>query len=175
MEVPLYQLTEDEVLDAARFRAARADAALSVAERYGGRLLAISLGSLELVEGDKHPPMLILQHWPSRQGFDQFYQSADYQPLKEERHRLHGRGFSYSGACRAPQPTEPLPRLVLGFGRGDCVSSQSDRPSAGAHVGLLLTSRSINLLASAGGGGLIDVQDCSESAHPPRHRAHERW
>jgi uncharacterized protein (DUF1330 family) len=63
-----------------------ARAALPLVERHGGELLGVSLGTLEVVEGDWHPPILIIHRWPSKAAFRNFYESEEYEPLRSLRH-----------------------------------------------------------------------------------------
>jgi uncharacterized protein (DUF1330 family) len=54
-------------------------------ERRGGRYLARS-AAIELVEGDRQPPqILLIIEWPSKQAADEFYDSDEYRPYREAR------------------------------------------------------------------------------------------
>ena len=54
--------------------------------RYGGRIIAVSGAGAELIEGEGDPPLIILHRWESRAGFDAFWRSPEYEPLRRLRH-----------------------------------------------------------------------------------------
>lgn len=54
--------------------------------QYGGRIIAISLPKARVLEGDWEPPLLVLHRWESEERFDEFWRSAEYQPIKRLRH-----------------------------------------------------------------------------------------
>lgn len=53
---------------------------------YGGRILAISHRGCRPLEGDWHPDLLVVHRWDNTARFDEFWNSADYAPLKKLRH-----------------------------------------------------------------------------------------
>ena len=54
--------------------------------RYGGRFLSAS-GRTEVIEGDWDPAILVIHEWPTRAAFHAWYQSEEYRPWREMRHR----------------------------------------------------------------------------------------
>jgi uncharacterized protein (DUF1330 family) len=81
---PLYQVTEIDVPDRDRF-VEYARAALPLVERPRGELRGVSLGTVEVVERDWHPPLLIIHRWPSQEAFRDSYESEEYEPLRSLR------------------------------------------------------------------------------------------
>jgi uncharacterized protein (DUF1330 family) len=55
-------------------------------ERYGGETLGFSDGSPEPVEGNWRPGSIVVQQWPDRAAFLEFFHSPAYQPLARLRH-----------------------------------------------------------------------------------------
>jgi len=54
-------------------------------ERHGGRYLTRT-ASIDLIEGDRTPPQIILViEWPSKEAAMGFYESDEYRPLLEMR------------------------------------------------------------------------------------------
>ena len=54
-------------------------------ERHGGRYLARG-GEVEVLEGDWEPQRRVILEFESMERFRQFYDSAEYAPLKRLRH-----------------------------------------------------------------------------------------
>jgi len=54
--------------------------------RYGGHILATSAAGVRVLEGDWEPNLLVVHRWRSRAGFEAFWSSAEYQPVKQLRH-----------------------------------------------------------------------------------------
>jgi uncharacterized protein (DUF1330 family) len=80
----LYQLTEIRVADIGKLRE-YGRRAMVLVERYGGRLLTFSTSGCGEVVLEGHWPdntILILHQWPSRESFDAFYSSNDYNEIK---------------------------------------------------------------------------------------------
>jgi uncharacterized protein (DUF1330 family) len=55
-------------------------------EQYGGETLGFSAGSPEPVEGNWRPSSVVVQQWPDRAAFLEFFHSPAYQPLARLRH-----------------------------------------------------------------------------------------
>ena len=83
-EKPLYLFAHIDVRDPAKMRRYAIEAPPMV-ERFGGRVIAISVGSLKVIEGAWRPEVLALHRWPSLEAFQTFYDSDEYQPLKDLR------------------------------------------------------------------------------------------
>ena len=58
-----------------------------VMRRYGGRIIAVSQPHVRVIEGDWQPDLLVIHRWQDSQHFDEFWNSAEYAPLKELRHQ----------------------------------------------------------------------------------------
>ena len=84
-EKPLYLVADIDVRNPEAMRR-YAHEAPPMVERFGGRVIAISIGSLEVIEGAWRPGVLALHRWPSLQAFQRFYDSEEYKPLKDLRH-----------------------------------------------------------------------------------------
>lgn len=54
--------------------------------RYGGRILGVSAAGARVVEGDWDPQLLVIHRWDSEAGFDAFFASPEYEPIKQLRH-----------------------------------------------------------------------------------------
>jgi uncharacterized protein (DUF1330 family) len=74
----------DEVKDAAGFEEYRVKVGPMI-DRYGGRYLAA--GPAQHAEGDWRPGVIALIEFPSMERLLEWYDSAEYQPLKELRMR----------------------------------------------------------------------------------------
>jgi len=56
-----------------------------IIERRGGRYLART-GRVEAVEGESAPTTtVVLLEWPSKEAADEFYESEEYRPYREQR------------------------------------------------------------------------------------------
>jgi uncharacterized protein (DUF1330 family) len=58
-----------------------------VIESFGGEVVAIKMAP-EPVEGEQRPVAIAIQRWPSEQAFRTAYDSDEYAPWKELRHRV---------------------------------------------------------------------------------------
>lgn len=56
--------------------------AIPILQRWGAEILAICPPNAETVEGDPTSRTLIVHSWPSVERFNEFYASAEYQPVK---------------------------------------------------------------------------------------------
>jgi uncharacterized protein (DUF1330 family) len=75
-----------EISDPAAFDQYR-DQVIPLVERYGGKYLAVT-DQAEALEGDWTPhPLLVLIQFESMERLQEWYNSSDYEPLKELRHR----------------------------------------------------------------------------------------
>lgn len=77
---PIYLLIELDVRDREAMTRYAAKAQPLV-ERYGGRIVGMSITGGEVIEGDSRPRVLSVHRWPARSDFDAFYESHEYQPL----------------------------------------------------------------------------------------------
>jgi uncharacterized protein (DUF1330 family) len=84
-QLPAYQVTELRVRDREKM-VAYGRGVLPIVARHGGAVLGVSLGTLEVVEGDWRPPLLFVHRWPSRETFHAFYASDEYAPWRALRH-----------------------------------------------------------------------------------------
>lgn len=83
---PAYLVAELEVHDAeAAARYARE--VRPVMARYGGRILATSLRHARVIEGESRSSVLAVHRWTSQAAFDDFFASAEYEPLRRLRRR----------------------------------------------------------------------------------------
>jgi uncharacterized protein (DUF1330 family) len=83
---PMYLVAELQVRDAAQL-GQYAEFVQPLMARYGGRILAVSAGPADVIEGGRPPSVRVIHRWDSRAGFDAFYRSEEYRPLKAMRQR----------------------------------------------------------------------------------------
>jgi uncharacterized protein (DUF1330 family) len=81
-----YLIIDVEILDPDGFARYVSGHRASV-EEYGGRFL-VAGGPFESLEGNYAPRLIVIQEWPSRARFHEWYASAAYAPWKELRHRV---------------------------------------------------------------------------------------
>ncbi len=78
-------IAELRVRDAAKLRRYAAEVA-PLMSAYGGRIVATSVRGEEVLEGDRPPALHVVHEWESREQFDAFWRSAEYEPLRALRH-----------------------------------------------------------------------------------------
>jgi uncharacterized protein (DUF1330 family) len=55
--------------------------------RFGGRVIAVSQPVRRVLEGEWAADLLVLHRWDSERGFEEFWASSEYEPIKELRLR----------------------------------------------------------------------------------------
>jgi len=83
--MPAYVIADIEVTDPVAFEDYRQRVPATIAA-YGGRYLARG-GKTEVLEGDWSPKRCVLLEFPSLAQFKAWWNSAEYQPLRELRER----------------------------------------------------------------------------------------
>jgi len=78
-----YIIAQAAVTDAARYEAYKKLAQLAV-EKYGGRYV-VRGGATHLLEGDWHPPRLVILEFESADQAQRFYDSPEYQAARNAR------------------------------------------------------------------------------------------
>jgi uncharacterized protein (DUF1330 family) len=78
-----YIIAQAAVTDAARYEGYKKLAQLAV-EKYGGRYV-VRGGATHLLEGDWHPPRLVILEFDSADQARRFYDSPEYQAAKSAR------------------------------------------------------------------------------------------
>jgi uncharacterized protein (DUF1330 family) len=78
-----YAVVNVRVTDPDRYAEYRAKAPDTIA-RYGGKYLARG-GAVEVLEGDWHPQRLVILEFESMERLREWYDSAEYAPLKQQR------------------------------------------------------------------------------------------
>lgn len=95
---PMYLVAELTVHD--REKLLRYAAAVQpIMARHGGRILGVSAGGARVVEGDWDPQLLVIHRWDSEAGFDAFWESPEYQPVKRLRHEACDSRIAVFGAA----------------------------------------------------------------------------
>lgn len=80
---PYYLIFDAEIHDPDRYRV-YAERVQPLIEAAGGTFL-IQGGAYQLYEGDWHPSRVAVMAFPSKEAWDQFYFSEEYQPIKQIR------------------------------------------------------------------------------------------
>ena len=102
----MFMLADMKVRDLAALRRYATEVQPLMA-RHGGAILTISTSPPQAVEGDWRSDVVVIQRWRSAADFEEFWDSADYQPLKQLRH----------AACETRIVRfEGLPPAALGLG-----------------------------------------------------------
>lgn len=78
-----YVIAQAEVGDPARYEDYKRLAQVAV-ERYGGRYV-VRGGTIEVLEGDWHPPRLVILEFDSMQAAQAFYDSPEYRAARAAR------------------------------------------------------------------------------------------
>lgn len=85
-EPPAYLVVLGEVLDRPAFMQGYVSKLPPVYEQYGGEYLAVGGGpSIVVLEGQYTPPSYVISKWQSMKAARDFWNSAEYAPLKEAR------------------------------------------------------------------------------------------
>ena len=74
--MPVYLISDITVLDRTAFEAYRTRAAPVIA-KFGGRYL-VRGGAVSVLEGDRHPTMLVVVEFPDKAAAEAWYASPEY-------------------------------------------------------------------------------------------------
>jgi uncharacterized protein (DUF1330 family) len=75
-----------------------------VMARYGGRIAGVSAAGAEVLEGDWRPQLIVVHTWRSRADFDAFWNSEEYEPLRQLRHSACDSRIAVFDAFIPPSP-----------------------------------------------------------------------
>ena len=71
---------------------------------YGGRIIAMSTRGAEVIEGAGEPALHAVHEWESRAGFEAFWRSAEYAPIRALRHDACDTRIVVFDASAGPAP-----------------------------------------------------------------------
>ena len=57
------------------------DRGVPIVESFGGKVIAVSESPPDSVEADWKPQFVVVQQWPSKERFYEFYRSEEYQSV----------------------------------------------------------------------------------------------
>ena len=83
--MPAYVIVDIDIFDPAGFAEYR-KSIVSLVEKYGGKYVAVS-DRIETLEGDWHPPRIVMIEFESMKRAKEWFDSAEYRPLCQIRKR----------------------------------------------------------------------------------------
>lgn len=83
-EAPAYMLVLGEVLDGKAFGEGYVSKLPPLYEKFGGHYIALG-GGVEVLEGEYAPPSYVIGKWPSMDAARAFWNSPEYDELKQAR------------------------------------------------------------------------------------------